>query len=254
MLRYQVIKKILMKGGETEMKCLGLILAVALILGVPAMVEAQSIGLSVNASVEGGTSLGTHTLIACNGYNYNESGDPWTQAACYSIVEGGTTLTFGGINGVGPLTNRLRNSSGTDIGGAGCFYGANFFIVYLYPDAWGGYTYELRQQASAPGVLGDALVFTPVYSTSDRYAGSTVDQTALGVGETLGTQQLARNDALILESDQARIVRAEYGIPPLPDPDNPDDTRPSGWNAIPLDTPSGSYSASVTITLYESSP
>ena len=251
MFKFGFLRKILMKGGE-KMRILSLALIGVMVLAMPAM--AAPIGLTVNASVQGGTSLGTHTLIACNGYNYNPSANPWTQAACYSIVEGGTVLTFGGINGVGPLTNRLLNASGIDIGGAGCFYGANFFIVYLYPDAWGGYTYELRQQAAAPGVLGDALVFTPVYSVDDKYDPDGSGQGALGIGEELGTQQLARNDALILESYKGRIVRAEYGIPPLQDPDDPDDTRPTGWSAIPLSTPTGSYSASVTITLYESSP
>jgi hypothetical protein len=250
MFKPEFFRKILMKGGE-RMRILSLALVGVMVLAMPAM--AATIGLTVNANVSGGTNLGSYTVIACNGYNYVEAGDPWTQEACYSKVDNATSLTFGGKNGVGNLTNRLYNSSGTDIGGAGCFYAANFFIVYLYPDAWGGYTYELRQQSNASGVLGDALVFTPVYSTADRYAGSTTDQTALDTSvEELGTQDLAKNDALILESDRARIVRAEYGIPPFPK--DTSDTRPSGWNAIPLTTLAGSYSAGITITLTESTP
>lgn len=237
------------------MRILSLILVGAMILAVPAMAEA--ISLSVSAKVTSGTSLGTHTVLACNGYSYDKNGDPWSQF--YAKYEGGNTLAFGGKNGdtTTGLVNRLYNSDGEDIGGAGCFYAANFFIVYLYPDAWGGKGYELKQQVTAPTVLQKALVFTPVYSADDRYdPTATVGQGDLtneeeGWNPDINVSQLAHSPVtplLILKAKRGRIVRAEYGIPPYP---GEGDTRPTDWEPIPLETPTGTFTTSVSITLTE---
>lgn len=236
------------------MKTLSLILIGALIIGMPSVASAFS--LSVSAQVTSGTSLGTHTLIACNGYNYDRNGDPWTQAACYAKTTGGTSLTFGGKNGSGPLVTKLYDTSGTETVGADCFYAANFYIVYLFPDAWGGAGYQVSQSAAIlPSAIQKAVVFTPVYSSDDQFcwgdpptcaAQGALTATEQTLNPQLNVSKLAKDGGLILKAYRARIVRAEYGIPPKPDVG---ETRPTGWEAIPLTTTSGTYAATLNITL-----
>ena len=221
------------------MKLASLLLVGALILGAPSL--ALAIGLTASATVSSGSALGPHVLLKCTGYSYVSAGDPWAQCTNLST---GTTLDFGSLD------TRLRNSGGTDIGGAGCFYATYFYIVYLFPDTWGAAGYQLTQTTSASPEIQNALVFSPVYASADKYSGGSA-QGALVAGapylELLGTTQLATSvGGLILKSKRARIVRAEYGIPPFP---GGTDTRPTGWTAIPLSTVGGSYSATVTITL-----
>ena len=222
------------------MRIASLMLIVALLF-VPSMASALDLGVS--ASVTGGAALGTHVLLECTGYSYNSAGDPWGQC---TATPGGTTLNFG------TLTTRLKNSSGTDIGGAGCFYAEKFFIVYLFPDAWGGTGYDIQQQASAtPAAIANALVFAPVYAEQDRYSGAATGQGALNDEETtnnpnVNQAQLAKNLGRILKAKRPRIVRAEYGIPPFP---GTGQTRPTGWIAVPIDTPNGSYAITITVTM-----
>lgn len=228
------------------MKYLSMLLVIALILALPLTAKAD-ISLGVSASVSSGTSLGPHIMLKCDGATYNTSGDPFAQC-----TNQGTATSLG----FGTLTTRLYNSSGTDIGGAGCFYGRDFFIVYLYPDAWGGKGYELKQNAGTfLSAIQDSVVRTPVYSNSDKYLGATTGQGDLNSNEeswnpqlTPSVSALAKNAGLILKSKRARIVRAEYGIPPLP---GTGQTRPTGWSEIPLTTAAGSYSGSVAITITE---
>ena len=241
------------------MKTLTLILIVMLVTMLAIPSTALAIGLTVTATISGGTSLGTHKVIACNGYNYDEAGDPWTQAACYN-TNNGNSLRFGGKNGVVNLATHLYNPAGTDIGGSDCFYGVNFFIVYLYPDAWGGKGYQLKQTSTVADVdIGKALVFTPVYSDQDKFLwpdGTYHTQGVLNSAEETANPQLTPSisklattaDALILKAGRARIVRAEYGIPPKP---GTGQTRPSGWVAIPITKTAGTYTGSITITLVE---
>jgi hypothetical protein len=241
------------------LKILTLMLAGAMVLAVACVAEAE-IGLTVSAQITSGTSMGTHTMISCNGYNYDSEASPWTQAACYSISEGGTSLTFGGINGVGGLVTQLYDSGGSPIGGADCFYAANFHIVYLFPDAWGGAGYEVRQSPAAlPGVITDSVVLTPTYSEDDEFCYGT-PQTCIAQGTLNSSEEtwnpqltpsvsvLARNGSLLLRSNRGRIIRAEYGIPPYPDTG---ETRPTGWSAIPLTATAGTYTATVNITMTE---
>jgi len=241
------------------LKIVTLILTGAMILAVACVAEAD-IGLTVSARVTEGTSMGTHTLISCNGYNYDAGASPWTQAACYSISSGGTDLTFGGKNGAEGLVTTLYDSSGAPTVGADCFYAANFHIVYLFPDAWGGAGYEVRQSAATlPGTITNAVVRTPTYSEDDQFCYGTpqvcVDQGALNSSEETWNPQLtpsvtalARNEGLILRSNRARIIRAEYGIPPKKADGTPWCT---GWSAIPLTATAGSYTANITITMSE---
>ena len=209
------------------MKILSVILAGAMVLAMSAIAEAD-IGLTISAQVTSGTSQGAHTLISCNGYNYDPEASPWTQDACYSIAAGGTSLTFGGINGVGGLVTQLYDAGGTPTVGADCFYAANFHILYMFPDAWGGAGYQLSQSPAAlPGVIADSVVLTPTYSEDDEFCYGTPQvctaQGALNSSEETWNPQLtpsvpvlARLGSLILYSNRGRIVRAEYGIPPKP--------------------------------------
>ena len=249
------------------MKNLTLILIVALTVMLVIPAKALAIGLSVQANVGKGASLGPQTTLDCDGYNYNPDSDPWTQPACPvgRQIEGGTTLTFQDKARTTYLDKTLYDSAGNGIGGADCFYGANFYIVYLYPDAWGGAGYQLTQTASVPDVdIGKALVFTPVYSDQDEFCWGPLPQTcetqgALDKpGEEAANPQLTPsvsslaiapyNNGLILKAGRARVVRAEYGIPPKP---GIGETRPAGWVAIPLTKTAATYSGSVTITLTE---
>lgn len=240
------------------MKILSLIVIVALILCMPSLASALSLGVS--ATVTSGTSLGTYDLIACNGYNWSDGDNPWTSAACYSIKTKQTVtvpLVFGGKGGVGALVTKLYDASGQETVGADCFYAANFYIVYFYPDAWGGKGYQISQSsATLPLAIQDSVVFTPVYSPSDmfKWVGGEVAQGALDQGTEptdnpdINKSKLARTGGLILKSKRARIVRAQYGIPPKPGPSN---ASSIGWQAIPLTATAGTYSASLTISLVE---
>ena len=218
-----------------------LLFVLVAILCVPTLAFALS--LTISASVDSGTNLGPHNVLECTGYNYNPAGDPWSQ--CIDR-KGLVTLNFG------TLSNRLRNPDGSDAGGAGCFYAEKFFIVYLYPDAWGGSGYDLTQTAAAslPVQIRNAVVMTPVYSEDDKYdpAGSgqgILNDPSKGVtGEILGSPVLAYKGGRILMARRPRIVRAEYSIPPYPATGDPDPVADQDWEPVQLTTPQGSYSTS----------
>jgi hypothetical protein len=228
-------------------KTVGIMLVVLCALGVATLAFAD-ISLSVNAVADSGTTLGTHAMLRCTGYNYNSAGDPWTQCTNLGAT---TTMNFG------TLTHSLKNTAGQTTGDAGCFYGDYFFIIYLFPDCWGGKGYDLKQTTSSFSTeIRNAVVRTPVYSKDDKYSGAAA-QGDLTASETslnpqLGVGYLARDVAegnnRILKAKRARIVRAEYGIPPFP---GTGQTRPNGWAAIEKTTLAGTYSGSVTITLTE---
>jgi len=229
------------EGREVKkMKIEKILSILALLLLVPAITFA-AVSLTVKATVGGGTALGSHLVLECTGYNYNPAGDPFTQCTNKGAA---TSLDFGSLG------TRLLTSTGADNGGADCFYASKFFIVYLYPDAWGGKGYELTQTAATfPPQISSAVVMAPTYSTDDKYAGQTTGQGALITGETLGSAVLAKNGGMILKAKRPRIVRAEYGIPPKP---GTGDTRPAGWTAIPLTTATGTYtSGTITISITE---
>jgi len=201
---------------------------------------ASALDLGVTTSITGGASLGQHVLLECTGYSYNPAGDPWTQ--CTSTV-GGTTFAFG------TLSTRLKDSGGNDVGGAGCFYAEKFFIIYLFPDAWGGTGYQLNQVAtSSSSAILNALVFAPVYASADKYSVSGAAQGAMSAQEVTDNPNInvatqAKNSAMIFKSKTARIVRAEYGIPPFPASGSPVGTP------VPISTPNNSYTVSITISL-----
>ena len=220
------------------MKKLFSILVVMLL--VPTL--AFPLSLTVSATTTSGTSLGPHRVLECTGYSYNPAGDPWAQ--CLDKLAA-STLSFG------TLTTRLKSPTGTDIGGAGCFYGEKFFIVYLYPDAWGGKGYELKQAiATFPTAIANSTVMTPVYSSDDMYTDEA--QGDLILGETLGSAVLAKKGGLILKAKRPRIVRAEYAIPPYPDTGEPNPVSDPAWTPVPLTTTSGTFtSGTMTISITE---
>lgn len=218
-----------------------LALIMAAILMMPALAFAD-ISLTASAGITAGTSIGPTVLLKCKGYDYSSSGDPWTQCT----NEGSsTTMNFG------DLTTQLKDSSGNDTGGAGCFYAPNFFILYLFPEAHGGKYYLINQQAtSSSDAILNALVVTPVYSQYDKFSASGSDQGVMDSYEetnnpNVNTTQLAKNSVTIFKSKRARIVRAEYGIPPYPASGTPLNTP------VALDTALGAYTVSVQLTVSE---
>ncbi|MFA5090437.1 MAG: hypothetical protein WC510_05350 [Candidatus Omnitrophota bacterium] len=232
------------------MKIVSMFMIAALTLLVPVFASAD-IALTVSAQVTPGTSMGQHTVLECTGYNYVDTGNPWTQCLNKGAIG---SLDFGA------LTQDLKDTAGNIVSGAGCWYAEKFFIVYLFPNAWGGATYTLSQNPAAlPSPVDNAMVFTPVYADQDQFCWGT-PQTCQAQGvmnayehtqndATINKSQLARNGGLIFKGQRARIVRAQYGIPPIP---ATGDTRPAGWTAIPLETAQGTYTAGVTITMVSS--
>jgi len=230
------------------MKILSLLLIATMILVAPSVVSAGGpVSLSVSATVSDGTDLGTHEVLECTGYSYVKTGDPFVQCTRKGAA---AVLNFG------TLSTRLQKTDGSDDGGAGCFYASKFFIVYLYPDAWGGSGYELKQTAASfPSAIANSVVMTPVYSASDKYDPAKPEtQGALNVapysGEVLGVAKLAVNGGSILKAKRPRIVRAEYGMPPNPKTGEPKPTSDSAWKPVPLDTTAATYtSGTITISI-----
>ena len=164
MLKPKNLKNFLEKE-VIKMRLLSILAIVVMIFAIPSIAKAAAgdISLTVSASVNSGTALGTHTLLKCTGHSYNPGGDPFVQC---SKPTDQTTLAFG------TLTNRLLKADGSDDGGADCFYGGSFYIVYLYPDVWGGKGYDLKQNAGTfSATIQNSVVMTPTYSSSDKYLG-----------------------------------------------------------------------------------
>ncbi len=225
-----------------------LALIIVLFLVLPATAFAAPISLTANASIEPGTAIGPTVLIKCPGYVTTIT-NPWV-APCQTLGSS-TTLNFG------ELTTQLKNTSGADMGGAGCFYSPYYFIVYLFPDAWGGTGYIITQQAtSSSAAILDALIVTPVYSPDDKYSSEgdiqdDMTSTEESDNPLINTTQLAKNPVQIFKSTKGRIVRAHYGIPPYK---GGTQTWATNWAAIPLTTTADDYSVSITITMSEYTP
>ncbi|MFA6217073.1 MAG: hypothetical protein WDL87_05410 [Candidatus Omnitrophota bacterium] len=229
-------------------KTLGIMLIVLCALGVATLAFAD-ITLSVNAVADSGSSFGDHAVLKCKGYSYVATGNPWTQCTNLGSV---TTMNFG------TLTHSLKDTAGVETGDAGCFYAEDFFIIYMFPDCWGGKGYDLQQTTQTfPSAIDDAVVRTAVYAKEDKYSTTGPEQGALTAAEItlnpqLGVTYLAKDITTghnrILKAKRARIVRAEYGIPPFA---KTGETRPTGWTAIDKGTLAGTYSGSVRITLTE---
>jgi len=225
--------------------CLFLTVA-AMLLVMSTMVLAeentqQSIGVSVSVDSSGVSLPIPKTIRKCPGTLDPKTGDPWS-----SECSAASDISFG------DLTTTL--SDGSD---AGCFYAPDFFIVYLYPDAWGGVGYQIDQNFvwTTAGIPDESLVFTAVYSDQDRYAGLPA-QGDMPSGALLGTSgdgapEQAVGTHRVYKSDPTNklvIVRAQYGLPPVPASGNKDDIY-SGWKPVPKSTPATTYSGQLTITI-----
>lgn len=249
------------------MKTLTFVLIATLLLVLPT--AAFALSLSVTASVSSGTTPGNVVVLKCNGWKFIDPlalTDPWNTANCPTktplAFTGSTTFDFG------TLTHYLLDTNGNEdpAKNAGCFFSKNFYIVYLYPDAWGGKGYELRQTASFGDVdVQKAVVFTPVYAANDEYdingdsdtsdpgedPQGTLDGTETGLNPDINKSKLATTSgALILKAKRPRIVRAEYGLPPQKADGTPWAT---GWVALPTSKSltGNPYTGNVQITLTE---
>ncbi len=231
------------KGGE-KMKTLRLLISLTvLLMGVSSLaLAATSQQITIKATVPApGVSLPTtKTIIKCPG-TMPASGDPWSYPGCVKDL---TEINFG------TLTNVL-----TDGSNAGCFYAPDYFIVYLYPDVWGGIGYEVKQSFAwaGTGLPSNSLVFTAVYSNDDHYDGKPA-QGPKPTGATLGNNgnsQAATGGAkTVYKSEKPgkpRIFRAQYGLPPYPAAGDPDPF--AGWAPVPVTQAQGTYTGTLTLTI-----
>ena len=253
--RGNLMSKILKKGGEKEMKNLTLFFAVVWVFCLLALpTTAKAIDIGVRAEISGGASLPAPVIVKCDG-SRGTINDPFTSNYCVANL---ASINFGN------LTTQLYDTNGNPTAGADCFYAKDYFIVYLYPDSWGGKGYELKSQ----GYFTDpdfqkAVTFTPVYSEFDAYDlngdGDTTDpgegpQGAMNAQETswnpnINKAQLANGGPYtIFKSNRPRIVQAHYAIPPRP---GAGQSRPTGWQPLPLTKAAGIYYGTITITLTE---
>ena len=223
------------------MKKLFLILAVMLL--IPTLAFALS--LTITADVTSGTNLSQGDVLQCHGYSFQLNDNPYDVCINKGKL---ATLAFG------QLRTNLKNPDGTDSTGAGCFYAPDFFIVYLSPDAWGGKGYELRQAAvtTFSTAIANSVIMSPVYSKDDKFSTTGPAQGLLDQpNEQEGVKVLAKNGGLVLKSKRARIVRAQYSIPPIPaDGGN---WGVTGWQPINMTTTTaGRYeSGNIVISITE---
>lgn len=157
------------------------------------------------------------------------------------------------------LTSDL--TGGTD---AGCLYSQTWYAVFLVAKT-SGRSYRLVSTGQRLNGKGDAagyylpdvsFVLTPAYQEEDEWqwggGGSAPQGPDKNPGASVGSQDSAVGEHVIYDSGSggaAQIIRAFYSLPPYPDPTNPIDTRPAGWEPVPSDQHFGEYEGSVTISL-----
>ncbi len=219
-----------------------LLIIVAMVFGSGIAVFAQSI--TIQATLDKGVSLpSSNTILKCPG-TMSSTADPW--AVCSAA---GSGINFG------TLAHTF-----TDGSQAGCFYGKDFFMVFLYPTAWGGAGYTLNQKFTWTTPLKDetggetSLVFTPVYATADKLCPTCPAQGALPSGATVGTVGPATGASpkLIYDSGKPglnRIIRALYGIPP--NPATGESLPFASWKPVPLIRAAGNYQGTLVISIVE---
>lgn len=218
------------------MKNFSIITILFLLLAMPVVASAD-ISIDFSASIPGSTSIAGPTIYRCTGWKVQGT---TVNPSIDCTLDIDSSLTFG------ILSKDLKDTTGQVTSGAGCFYAEDYFVLYFFPDAWGGKSYEFTQKSCtvSNAAVGKAMVMTPVYAKEDQF--KLPDGTFVAQGDLTSTEQAlnpqlnqsilatAGSNALILKADRARIVRAEYGIPPFPASGQ---TRPNGWEAIPVSTP-----------------
>ncbi len=220
--------------------------ALVLVSGVSVFAQtSESIGIT--ATLDKGVSLpATNTILKCPGTLLNTD-DPWTKCNSGTVY---TTINFD------TLKHKIMVKGKEEE--AGCFYGENFFMVFLYPSAWGGAGYTLQQQFTwaDPTFQQESLVFTPVYVPEDMLkplSQGGVQQGGLPSGASVGVKGAATGTAYkkIYDSGSSglnRIVRAIYGIPPIPESGIKNDIY-NGWQPVPLTQKAGPYTGTLSITI-----
>lgn len=216
----------------------------AMLMVMPTMVLAegteQIIGVSVSVESSGVSLPTPKTILECPG-DLAEDADPWTQGCAAA-----PGISF----------SDLQTKLADGVTDADCFYAPKYFIVYLYPDAWGGVGYQIDQNFvwTTDGIPPESLVFTAVYSPNDKYLGygpqgNKPGDALLGTSGTGGREQAVGTHRVYYSGSGGKpvIVRAQYGIPPLVS-DSEDDIYP-GWKKLPKSTPVGTYSGTLTITI-----
>lgn len=248
MKKLNLLTSLTKRKGVVQMKNLLIVVAVALLL-VPACAFAD-ISIGVSGSITGGTSLTQGTLYQCTGWKLQGRTDVNPAVDCVTA----TTLSFGS------LVKDLKNTAGVVTAPAGCFYAEPYFVVYLFPDAWGGKSYELRQKSATVSntAVASAMQMTPVYAAADSFrwpdntfhAQGALTSTEVTANPQINRPVLAASSpmALILKTNRARIVRAEYGIPPFP---GTGETRAPGFVPVPLTTSAGAITGTVVFSLTE---
>ncbi|HTZ11236.1 MAG TPA: hypothetical protein VMD04_02505 [Candidatus Margulisiibacteriota bacterium] len=152
----------------------------------------------------------------------------------------------------GTLTHNLTTG-----GEAGVWYSPTYFCAFVYSNSWGK-QYEIRSScdgltSTTSSLPPQSFMITPSYSSGDRW-NATNNATAQGtMPGTLGTPGSAITGTgsykVIYTSEAAasnRILRAFYSIPTY---NSTGATPYSGWQPIPLNQSSGSYSGTVYITV-----
>ncbi len=221
-----------------------LLIIAAMILGggLAAFAQTNAPSITIQATLDHGVSLpSTNTILRCPRVLLDTE-DPF--AVCSAA---GSGINFG----------TLRHTF-TDGSQAGVFFAPDFFMVFLYPTAWGGAGYTLNQRFAWTTPLLDSnggqssLVFTPVYSPGDKLCPTCDPQLGQPAGSSLGVAGPATGATakLIYSSGKPglnRIIRAVYGIPPVPATGVPF----TGWYPVPLTRPAGTYQGTLTISITE---
>lgn len=214
-----------------------LVLALVVFSGVASLDAASTVTLSTTASVPLLSPELTVLLLQID--DGNPDNNPFTGSTT------ATSLTFG------TLTHLL--SDGSEAGG---WFANRFFCAVVFTQPF-GLPYEVRHTGTAATSGVNALPngsfgITPVYSSTDEFSPG-VPQGAMPVGATLGTAGSAVIvNKLVYSSEPApgpataRIIQVYYSLPP----DGPGGVDPfPGYQQIPLSQPTGSYSATVTLTI-----
>jgi hypothetical protein len=245
-----------------------------------ALAASQDIAtLQVSGKVPKGTAPGTYKLLECKGHKLKDtSADPWlgitdnntvgTNCTDQREVAQLSTLAFG------DLERFLRDSAGnptTD--SAGYFYSDKVFAIYLYPDAWGGAKYTIKQQVTLSDTdIANAMTVSVLYTPKDKFiytgkpegeeqgelTGREPSDNSHLTGDASGTYSKTYKasdlnvETAVFTAQRARIVRLQYGIPPCKEGATEcNDSWVMGWLPVSLTKPSTDITGSIKVTFYQ---